>query len=56
MANLVNVMSIMSKLQEWSDQLKNWIFDNYNNPLLWVGILVVAFVFFKVMFGTLNKN
>lgn len=56
MNNLIYVMSIMEKLQEWSDKLKSWIMDNYTNPLLWVGILVVAFIFFKAMFGSLNKD
>lgn len=51
-----DVLTIMSKLEEWSEQLRAWIKDNYSNPILWVGILVVAFIFFKVLFDTLNKN
>lgn len=56
MYNSIYFLSIMDKLQEWSDKLKSWIMDNYGNPILWVGILAVAFIFFKVMFSTLNKD
>ncbi len=56
MYNLVNVLDIIKTLEEWSDKLKAWIFDNYNNPVLWVGIVVVGVLFFKVMFSTLNKD
>lgn len=49
-------MSVISKLEEWSDTFRDWIFANYSNPLLWIGILGVAFVFFATMFGTLNKD
>ncbi len=56
MNNLVYTMSIMKTLEEWSEKLKSWIMENYSNPLLWVGILVVGIVFFKTMFGTLNKD
>lgn len=56
MYSMVNILSIMSKLEEWSAQLKEWIMANYTNPVLWVGIVAVGFLFFKVMFSTLNKD
>ncbi len=56
MYNYINCLDFFEKLQEWSDKFKEWIMSNYGNPLLWVGILIVAFLFFKIMFGTLNKD
>ena len=56
MNNYIYSLGVLETLQEWSDKLEAWIVKNYGNPLLWVGILVVAFLFFKVMFGTLNKD
>ena len=53
---MISALSILSKLEEWSEQLRSWIYDNYNNPILWVGILAIAFIFFKVMFSSLNKD
>ena len=49
-------LGILKTLEEWSDKLKAFIFDNYNNPLLWCGILGVAFIFFATMFSSLNKD
>lgn len=56
MYNLISVLSIFSKLQEWSDKFKSWIMDNYSNPILWVGILGGGFLFYKIMYGALNKD
>ena len=52
----IEVLGILKTLEKWSDKLKGFIFDNYNNPLLWVGILGVAFLFFAAMFSSLNKD
>lgn len=49
-------MSIFSKLEEWSEKIKSFIFDNYSNPLLWVGILAVGLFLFATMFASLNKD
>lgn len=54
--NLVGTLSIMKKLQEWSDKFKDFIMKNYSNPILWVGILVFGILLFKVLYGGLNKN
>lgn len=56
MNNLIYTMSIMETLEKWSEKLKAWIMDNYGNPVLWVGILVVGIIFFKAMFSALNKD
>ncbi len=49
-------LSIMSKLEEWSEAIKAWIFENYSNPLLWVGIVIGGVVIFKTLFTVLNKD
>ena len=52
----MQILNLWDKLSEWSEGLKAWIFDHYNNPLLWVGIIVVGFLIFKAVFSTLNKD
>ena len=54
--NYISVLSIMDKLKEWSDKLKQFVNDNYSNPLLWVGILAFGIILFKVLYSGLNKN
>ena len=53
---IIEVLGILKTLEKWSDKLKQFIFDNYSNPLLWVGILGVGFIFFASMFSALNKD
>ena len=52
----MQVLTLWEKLNEWSESFKNWIFENYHNPLLWVGIIGVGFILFKTVFSTLNKD
>lgn len=56
MYNIVTVLGIMEKLDEWSKRFEEWITDNYNNPILWVGILAFGVLLFKGIYGSLNKN
>ena len=50
------VLDIMKTLEVWSEKLKNWIMDNYGNPLLWIGILLIGIVMLKFVFGTIDKD
>ena len=54
--DIVYVLDFFKTLQEWSDKLEEWLQKNYGNPILWVGIVIVGIVFFKIMFGALNKD
>lgn len=54
--NYMYAVTIMETLEKWSENLKSWIMENYGNPILWVGIVVVGLVLFKLLFGTLNRN
>lgn len=53
---LFYTLTIMEKLDEWSKKFENWITDNYNNPILWVGILAFGILLFKVLYDGLNKK
>ncbi len=53
---MVNVLSIWSKLNEWSESLKAWIFEHYNNPLLWVGLVVGGLILFTATYNALHKD
>ncbi len=52
----MQMLTIWEKLNEWSDSFQAWIFEHYNNPLLWLGIVAVGFIIFKAVFSTLNKD
>ena len=49
-------LTIWSKLNEWSEALKAWIFDNYSNPLLWIGIIVGGMCIFFATYNALHKD
>ena len=55
MIYMVQILGIWETLEGWSNDFRDWILKNYTNPLLWVGIIVVAFVVFKSVYSTLNR-
>ena len=56
MNNYVVTLSVIDKLKEWSDKFKDFIMNNYGNPILWVAILVFGILLYKVLYSGLNKN
>ena len=54
--NSIYVLDFFKTLEEWSEKLEAWLDKNYGNPILWVAILAIGTLFFKMMFSTLNKD
>jgi hypothetical protein len=54
--NSIYVLDFFKTLEEWSEKLEAWLDKNYGNPVLWVAILAIGILFFKMMFSTLNKD
>ena len=50
------VASIWETLEGWAGSFRDWIHRNYANPILWVGIIVVAFLVFRSVYSTLNRG
>jgi len=54
--NLLQILSLWETLEEYSNKFRDWIFDNYTNPLLWIGIIVGGFLIFKTVYSVLNPD
>lgn len=54
--NLLQVLTLWEKLEEYSNMLRDWIFANYSNPLLWIGLVGGGFLIFKAVFSALNTD
>lgn len=52
----MQVLTFWDKLKDLSEELRGWIFEHYNNPLLWIGIIAVGFLIFRAVYSTLNKD
>ena len=53
---LLQVLSLWETLEEYSNKLRDWIFANYSNPLLWIGLVGGGFLIFKAVFSALNTE
>ena len=49
-------LSIWSAMNDAAEEFKQWIFDHYNNPLLWVGLIVIGLAVFTMTYNTLNRD
>lgn len=54
--NMWQFLSLWSTLEDYSNKLKEWIFANYSNPLLWIGLVGGGFLIFKAVFSALNTE
>lgn len=54
--NMLQVLTLWETLEEYSNKLRDWIFANYSNPLLWIGLVVGGFLIFKAVFSALNTD
>lgn len=45
-----------NKIVEISNEIKNWIINNSNNPFLWVGIILVCLIIFELVFQSLKNK
>ena len=52
----MQILNLWDTLNEYSIKFRDWIFDNYSNPLLWVGIVVGGYLIFRGVYSTLNKD
>ncbi len=52
----MQILTLWDTLNKYSLQFRDWIFDNYTNPLLWVGLVVGGYIIFRAVYSTLNKD
>lgn len=43
-------------LENVSENFKDWIIENGNNPVLWVGLFFLGLFIFIITYKALNKN
>lgn len=53
---MINILSLWDSLNKIADDFREWIFANYTNPLLWVGLLVGGFILYKLVASALSKD
>lgn len=50
------ILSIIDKLNEWVEPFHAWVDANHNNPLMWIGFLVIGLAVFFFTYSALNRN
>ena len=50
------ILGIVDKLNEIAEPFKDFIMNNHNNPLLWLGLFLIGLVIFWLTYSALNKD
>ena len=50
------IISIWDSINKASDNFKDWIIANGNNPFLWTGLFLLGLVIFGATYRALHKD
>ena len=50
------ILSIWTKLEEWSESLKAFMLDHDQNVILYTALFIVGLVIFVIVFNMMNKE
>lgn len=48
--------NVYESLMEISEDVKEWIINHQNNPLLWIGLFLLGLLLFFCVFNAFNKE
>ena len=50
------MLNIVDKLNEWIEPFKNFVMKNHDNPMMWLGFIIIGIFVFSTVFGALHRN
>lgn len=50
------VLNLFKTLEKASENFKDWIIENGNNPFLWAGLFLLGLVIFGFTYNALHKD
>ncbi|MBR2833265.1 MAG: hypothetical protein IKE75_02410 [Bacilli bacterium] len=52
----MTLLNIIDTLNEWVKPFKDFVDTNHNNPLMWIGFLLVGIAIFSMTYSALHKD
>lgn len=50
------MLNLGEKLEELISPFKNFVIDNYGNPLMWFGFILIGVAIFSIVYSALHPN
>lgn len=50
------MLSIIEKIEELIRPFKNFVLDNYGNPIMWFAFILIGVAIFSVVYSALHPN
>lgn len=48
--------NVYNTVNSWLEPVKEWLFENHNNPLLWLGFFLIGVAIFSAGYAALHKD
>lgn len=53
---MVNILTIWEKLNEWSENLKSFMVNHDQSPIIYGGLFLIGLGIFAIVFSILHKD
>ena len=53
---MIDVLSIIDEIEKALGKFRDWIVENYSNPILWIGLFLFGLFVFQMTFSALQKE
>lgn len=50
------MLSIVDSIQKTAENFQDWIVNNGNNPILWIGFFLIGLFIFYITYNVLHKD
>ena len=47
-------LDIIKEIDKFMKPVKQWIFDNYDNPFFWLGIVIIVLIIFGISYTAVH--
>ncbi|MDD3392661.1 MAG: hypothetical protein PHE54_03900 [Bacilli bacterium] len=50
------ILSIIDSLDNLIKPFRDFVFENYSNPFMWLGFLIIGILLFYILYNVLQKE
>lgn len=50
------ILNLVDEITKFMKPVHRWIENNYNNPVFWIGIVLIALIIFGISYSFLHKG
>ena len=52
----MNILNFVDTINEWIEPFKRFVSNNHDNPMMWLGFILIGIAVFSIAFGALHRS